>query len=148
MSQQPDHIALVVSRFNERITKALLEEAVAELAKANYAIADDDIFWVPGAVELPLVAQKIAQSKRYQAIICLGAVIRGETAHFDYVCQQVSHGCQRVALDHGLPVIFGVLTTEDVAQAEQRIGGSHGHKGREAALAAVEMLTLMRRFND
>jgi 6,7-dimethyl-8-ribityllumazine synthase len=135
-------IAIVVSRFNTEVTEKLLAGAVTRLDELG--ITASHVSWVPGAVEIPIVAQQLAKSQRYDAIIALGAVIRGETTHYDYVCQQVSYGCQKIALDQQLPVIFGVLTTENDEQALERVGGSHGHKGRDAADAAIEMIQLLR----
>ncbi len=136
-------IAVVTSRFNEAITQALQEGALSQL-KAR-GIRDEDItcIEVPGAVEIPLVAQVLAEKKHYQVIITLGAVIRGETSHYDYVCQMVSHGCQQVALKHQIPVIFGVLTTENEAQAWDRLGGAMGHKGKEVADCALAMQNIL-----
>jgi len=139
-------LAIVVSRFNEEVTGGLLMGAVSRLKELDFATDQVTVVWVPGAVEIPLVAQKLAQTKRYQAIIALGAVIRGETTHYDYVCNQVSEGCQRVSLDEKLPVIFGVLTTENEEQALDRIGGKHGHKGRDAVDAAVEVVSALRQI--
>lgn len=136
-------IAIIVSRFNEKVTQALLEGATTRLQELNFRTGDICIKTVPGAVEIPLVAQRLARSGNYQAIITLGAVIRGETTHYDYVCQQVSDGCQSVMLENDLPVIFGVLTTENGEQALARCGGSHSNKGRECADAAVEMVALL-----
>lgn len=115
------NVAIVTSKFNHEITDKLLETALARLKERN--IADQHIrsVRVPGAIEIPLLAQHLAKQKKYDAILCMGAVIRGETSHYDYVCQQVSYGCQRVALDNHIPVIFGVLTTDDEQQAEARI---------------------------
>src|SRR5262249_4934638 len=101
--------------------------------------------WVPGAIEIPIMVQRLAKTTRYEAIIALGAVIRGETTHYDYVCQQVSYGCQRLALDYNLPVIFGVLTTDTEEQALDRVGGQHGHKGRDAVDTAIEMVKVLRK---
>lgn len=136
-------IAIVISLFNEMITTPLLEGCLARLKERGIDVDAVPVTRVPGAVELPLIAQQYARSGNYQAVICLGAVIRGETGHYDYVCQQVSDGCQQVALTHNIPVIFGVLTTENVEQALDRVGGSHGHKGRYAADAALEMVGIM-----
>lgn len=134
--------AIIISRFNEPVTSKLLEGCLSRLAEAGIEPdAAKDIRWVPGAVEIPLIAQRYARSGDYDAVICLGAVIRGETTHYDYVCQQVSYGCQRVALDHDLPVVFGILTTENADQAYDRLGGAHGHKGVDAAEVALEMTT-------
>jgi 6,7-dimethyl-8-ribityllumazine synthase len=137
-------IAICVSRFNLAITEKLLQGAVERLRELDIPDADMKICWVPGAVELPLAAQQFAQLGNCEAVICLGAVIRGETGHYEYVCQQVSYGCQRVALDYHLPVIFGVLTTENEQQALERVGGKHGHKGREAADTAMTMINLLK----
>lgn len=135
-------IAVICSRFNEPVTKALFEGCLERLSQLNIAVSEHDQAWVPGAIELPIVAQRYAQSG-YDAVICLGAVIRGETSHYDVVCDSVTHGCQRVALDTGVPVILGVLTTENGDQAWDRLGGRHGHKGHDAAETAVEMVRLM-----
>lgn len=137
-------IAIVVSQFNQEITSRLKQGAMSRLLEAGMDQANIIVKEVPGAVEIPLTAQLLAKTKRYQAIICLGAVIRGETSHYDYVCEQVSNGCQRVMLDHEIPVIFGVLTTESEEQALARVGGSEGHKGREAADAALDMINVLK----
>ncbi|MEQ1886313.1 MAG: 6,7-dimethyl-8-ribityllumazine synthase [Bryobacteraceae bacterium] len=129
--------AVVVARFNSDITGKLLEGAVEALKKAN---ADDHkVFSVPGAFELPLAAKKLARRGGYDAIIALGAVIRGETPHFDYVAGEAARGLQNVALDTGIPIIFGVLTTDNLEQAEARAGGALGNKGYDAAMTAIEM---------
>lgn len=138
--------AIVVSRFNETITAKLKSGAVQRLHELGFTEHQVHVVEVPGAVEIPYAAQVLAKTRRYDAIICLGAVIRGETSHYDYVCDQVSQGCQRVMLDQGLPVIFGVLTTENEAQAEARVGGAHGHKGRDAVDCAIEMINLTRTY--
>ena len=140
-------VAIVVSRFNEEVTAKLLEGALARLRERGFHDEHISVAWVPGAVELPIVAQRFASSKTYDAVICLGAVIRGETSHYDYVCEQASQGCQRVALDTGVPVIFGVLTTENDEQAMDRVGGKHGHKGRDAADAAIETVCVLRKLS-
>ena len=139
-------IAVITSRFNEEITSALKAGALSRLAELGFDQNQVSAFDVPGAVEIPLIAKLLAKQKKYAAIICLGAVIRGETSHYDYVCDQVSQGCQQVMLEYDIPLIFGVLTTENDAQAMDRIGGVHGHKGRDAADAAVEMIALMERI--
>jgi 6,7-dimethyl-8-ribityllumazine synthase len=144
--KQPFNIALVVSRFNIDVTQKLYEGAVERLKELNFSDEQISVAWAPGSVEIPLLAQRLAKTNVYAAIICLGAVIRGDTSHYDYVCQQVSYGCQRVALEHDLPVIFGVLTTEDETQALDRVGGQHGHKGRDAVDAAVEMVSVLRQI--
>jgi len=140
MKQSSASIGIVVAEFNRQITDALLAGALSRLQLRGVARDNTQVVWVPGAIELPLMAQQMAKTRRYQAIICLGAVIRGDTDHYDYVCQSVAYGCQRVALDQSLPVIFGVLTTDTEEQAFARIGGSHGHKGEEAAEAALVMI--------
>lgn len=137
----PARIALIVSRFNPEVTEKLLEGALERMRELS--LDNETVVWVPGAVEIPLIAQHLARSNHYHAIIALGAVIRGETTHYDYVCQQVSDGCQKVALENHIPVIFGVLTTEDEEQAQARVGGAHGHKGREAVDAAYQMIGLL-----
>jgi len=137
-------IAIVVSHFNIEITNRLLEGALERLQELS--TKEKLVAWVPGAVEIPLIAQQLARSKDYDAIVTLGAVIRGETTHYDYVCQQVSMGCQQVALENHLPVIFGVLTTENQMQALERVGGKHGHKGREAVDTAFHMINLLRQL--
>lgn len=144
----PFPIALVVGEFNLPITQGLLDGALARLHALNFTENQITVVWVPGAVEIPIIAQRLAKQERYAAIVCLGAVIRGETSHYDYVCDQVSMGCQQVALSHNLPVIFGVLTTDDVAQAKDRIGGAHGHKGEDAIDAAVHMISVLRQLNE
>ncbi|MBI4278982.1 MAG: 6,7-dimethyl-8-ribityllumazine synthase, partial [Armatimonadetes bacterium] len=133
--------AIVVSRFNDVVTRLLLEAAQETLRERG--APEPDVVWVPGSFEIPVAARHAAESGRYQAIICLGGVIRGETAHFDHVAGQAASGIQRVALETGVPVIFGVLTTDTLEQALNRAGGKHGNKGRDAALAAIEMATLL-----
>lgn len=140
-------IALVVSEFNREVTQALQEGAVGQLLKRGISESNISVITVPGAVEIPMVAQRLALTKRYTAIIALGAVIRGETTHYDYVCQQVSHGCQKIALTYDIPVIFGVLTTESDAQAWDRVGGSYGHKGVDAANAALDMVDILQQLD-
>lgn len=139
-------LALVVSRFNQAITDALQKGAMERLSERGIKAQDIMLIEVPGAVEIPLIAKRLALSKKVEIIIALGAVIRGETSHYDTVCEQVSAGCQRVALDHNLPIIFGVLTTENEAQAWDRLGGNHGHKGRDAADAALEMHQILNQL--
>lgn len=137
-------VAIVVSRFNHEVTGKLLEGALGRLRERNFSEEQITVVWVPGAVEIPLAAQRLAQTGRYNALIALGAVIRGETTHYDYVCDQVSQGCSQVALQNDVPVVFGVLTTENEAQAFDRTGGKHGHKGADAVDAAVEMVLTLR----
>jgi 6,7-dimethyl-8-ribityllumazine synthase len=133
---------VVVARFNRDVTEKLLEGAEAMLRKHD--AADVTVAWVPGAYELPLVAKRLAGSGSVDAVVCLGAVIRGETAHFEYVAGEAAAGITRAALDTGVPVIFGVLTVDTREQAIDRLGGKEGHKGEEAALTAIEMVSLFR----
>lgn len=140
-------VAVVVSRFNEEITRPLLDGALSRLKERRFDETQIMVVWVPGAVEIPLAAQRLAQLSKYAAIIALGAVIRGETGHYDYVCDQVSQGCQHVSLQNDVPVLFGVLTTDTEAQARDRSGGAHGNKGRDAVDAAVETVALLRRLS-
>ncbi len=140
-------IALIISRFNENITELLKTGALNRFQELKFPINDEDIFMVPGAVEIPVVASCLAKNGKYDAVVCLGAIIRGETNHYDYVCSQVSYGCQKVAIKYQLPVIFGILTTDNVDQALSRCGGYHGHKGAECADVALEMIEVLRRCN-
>lgn len=137
------NVAVIASRFNEDVTEKLLEGALERLTELEFSDEQITVVKVPGAIELPVTAQRFAKTKKYQAIICIGAVIRGETTHYDYVCEQASDGCLRVSLDHELPVIFGVITTENKEQALARAGGDHGHKGRDAVDAAYEMVSVL-----
>lgn len=140
-------IAMIVSSFNQPVTDELKRGALGYLKE--HGINEDDItvIDVPGAVEIPLIAKRLAMQKNVEVIIALGAVIRGETTHYDYVCDQVSAGCQRVMLDYNIPVIFGVLTTENDQQAEDRLGGKHGHKGIEAAECALSMHAILSQLD-
>ena len=140
------NVAIVVARFHGDITLKLLEGAEARLQELGFTPERITVIWVPGAIEIPLTAQRLARTGNYEAIICLGAVIFGETKHFDYVCQQVSQGCQRVALSQDIPVIFGVLTTNDMQQALDRVGGKKGHVGRQSADAAFELVSVLRQI--
>jgi 6,7-dimethyl-8-ribityllumazine synthase len=144
VSGQGLSIAIVVSRFNELVTRALLSGAQDGLASHGVEPEAVDVAWVPGSFEIPLTARKLAESGRYQAIVCVGAVIRGETPHFDQVANQASSGIARVALDTGVPVIFGIITADTLEQALERAGGKMGNKGYDAAVAAIEMANLMR----
>jgi len=135
--------ALVASRFNELITRKLIDGAQDCLVRHNVAEKNVTLAWVPGAFEIPLVAQRLARAKKYDAIVCLGAVIRGGTPHFDYIASEVSKGIGRVMLEDDVPVVFGVLTTDTVEQAIERAGTKAGNKGWDAALAAIEMADLM-----
>ena len=138
--------AVVVSRFNQPISERLLGACSAELMRCGARPEDIDVVWVPGAFEIPIVARALASSGRYDALVTLGSVIRGETPHFDYVCRGVADGLREVMRDTALPVGFGVLTTDDVGQALARAGGEKGNKGEEAARAAIEMARLMARL--
>lgn len=139
--------AVVVSRYNDSITSKLLSGAVDTLASRG--VADDaiDVAWVPGAWEIPLVAREFAQSGKYAAVLCLGAVIKGETTHDEHINRQVSLSLGRIALDAGIPVLFGVLTCNNLEQAIHRSGGNVGNKGVECAEAAVEMVSLLRKIS-
>lgn len=137
---------IVIGRFNEFIGNKLLGGAIDAVIRHGGAEDNIDIAWVPGAFEIPLVAQKMAQSKNYDAVICLGAVIRGSTPHFDFVASEVSKGIAKVSLDTGLPVIFGVLTTDNIEQAIERAGTKAGNKGYDATVTAIEMANLMANF--
>lgn len=137
-------IGIVVSRFNEFITSKLLSGAIDGLKRLNVNENNIDIAWVPGAFEIPLIASKMAKTKKYDAIICLGAVIRGSTSHYDYVCSEVTKGISQVMLSNELPVIFGVLTTDTIEQAVERAGIKLGNKGFEAAQTAIEMINLIK----
>ncbi len=135
--------ALIVSRFNDFISEKLLSGAIDALKRSGAKDEDIDVVKVPGAFEIPLVAQKVARQKKHHAIICLGAVIRGSTPHFDYVSAEVSKGIASVSLESGIPVIFGVLTTDTIEQAIERAGTKAGNKGWSAAISAVEMANLV-----
>lgn len=137
-------VGIVVARFNEFITSKLLSGALDCLRRENVADEDIEVAWVPGAFEIPLIASEMAQSGRYDAVICLGAVIRGNTSHYDYVCSEVSKGIAQISLKTGIPVMFGVLTTENIEQAIERAGSKAGNKGSECAHGAIEMVNLMR----
>ena len=137
-------VGIVAARFNEFITSKLLSGAIDGLVRHEVAEKDIDVAWVPGAFEIPLIASKVAKSKKYDAVICLGAVIRGSTSHYDYVCSEVSKGIAAVSLAADIPVMFGVLTTENIEQAIERAGTKAGNKGYECAVGAIEMVNLIR----
>ena len=137
-------VGIVAARFNEFITSKLLSGAMDGLIRHDVQEEDIHVAWVPGAFEIPLIASKMAGSGKYDAVICLGAVIRGSTSHYDYVCNEVSKGIAAVGLDSGIPVLFGVLTTENIEQAIERSGSKAGNKGSECAEGAVEMVNLIR----
>ena len=137
---------IVIGRFNEFISSKLYGGAIDGLVRHGADEADIEAAWVPGAFEIPLAAQRLAASKKYDAVICLGAVIRGSTPHFDYVAGEVSKGIAKVSLDAGVPVIFGVLTTDTIEQAIERAGTKAGNKGYDAAVTAIEMANLMKQI--
>ncbi len=141
-------VGIVVGRFNEFITSKLLGGAEDALKRHGVEETDVDIAWVPGAFEIPLIAQKMATSKKYDAVITLGTVIRGSTPHFDYVCNEVAKGVSALNLATGIPVIFGVLTTDSIEQAIERAGTKAGNKGWDAATAAIEMANLCRNIEQ
>lgn len=136
--------AIVVSRFNGFITEKLLDGALDTLGRHDADMDRVSVAWCPGSFEIPLVARRLALSGAYDAVICLGAVIRGETSHYDHVCQAVTAGVSRVSLDADVPVIFGVITTDTIEQAIERAGAKAGNKGADAAVAAIEMVNLLR----
>lgn len=137
-------IGIVAARFNEFITSKLLSGAMDGLYRHGVEQDDIHVAWVPGAFEIPLIASKMAKSGKYDAVICLGAVIRGSTSHYDYVCNEVSKGIAAVSLETGIPVLFGVLTTENIEQAIERAGTKAGNKGYDCALSAIEMINLIQ----
>ncbi len=137
-------IGIVAARFNEFITSKLVSGAMDGLLRHEVREEDIHVAWVPGAFEIPLIASKMANSGKYDAVICLGAVIRGSTTHYDYVCSEVSKGIANVALASSIPVMFGVLTTENIEQAIERSGSKAGNKGYDCALGAIEMVNLIR----
>ncbi|MGN0307616.1 MAG: 6,7-dimethyl-8-ribityllumazine synthase [Lachnospiraceae bacterium] len=140
-------VGIVAGRFNEFITGKLLEGALDGLLRHEVKEEDIEVAWVPGAFEIPLIASKMAKSRKYDAIICLGAVIRGSTTHYDYVCSEVSKGIAAVSLNADIPVMFGVLTTENIEQAIERAGTKAGNKGYDCALGAIEMVNLIREID-
>ncbi len=138
---------VVISRFNEFITKKLLDGAQDALLRHGVSDGDIDIAWVPGSFEIPLVAKKLAQAKKYDAVICLGAVIRGATPHFEYIAAEVTKGIAKVGLDTGLPVSYGIITADTLEQAIERAGTKAGNKGFDAAVGAIEMANLLRNIS-
>ena len=141
-------MGIIVGRFNEFITSKLLGGALDTLERHGVSEQDIDVAWVPGSFEIPIAAQKLASSEKYDAIICLGAVIRGATSHFDYVAAEVSKGVASVGLKAGIPIIFGVLTTDTIEQAIERAGTKAGNKGSEASEAAIEMANLFKEIGQ
>mgnify|MGYP000510719750 CR=1 FL=1 len=146
MTQDGIKVGIVVARFNEFITSKLLGGAMDGLLRHDVKEQDIDVAWVPGAFEIPLIAKKMAKSGKYDAVICLGAVIRGATSHYDYVCNEVSKGIAQVSLNTGIPVLFGVVTTENIEQAIERAGTKAGNKGYDCALGAIEMVNLIKKI--
>ena len=140
-------VGIVAARFNEFITSRLLVGAMDALLRHDVSEDDVHVAWVPGAFEIPLAASKMAKSGKYDAVICLGAVIRGSTSHYDYVCNEVSKGIAAVSLESGIPVLFGVLTTENIEQAIERAGTKAGNKGYDCAVSAIEMVNLIREMD-
>ena len=141
-----EKFCIVVSRFNEFIGGKLLSGAIDELKRHGVEDSNIDVVWCPGAFEIPLIAKKCAKTGKYSAIITLGAVIKGSTSHYDYVCAEVSKGVASVSLETGVPVIFGVLTTENLEQAIERAGTKSGNKGADAAKSAIEMVSLITKI--
>jgi 6,7-dimethyl-8-ribityllumazine synthase len=139
-------VGIVVARLNRDITEKLLDGAERRLRDLGATDEHITVVWVPGAYEVPLAAKTLAHGRHVDAVICLGAVIRGDTPHFEYVAGECAAGIMRVSLDTDIPIVFGVLTTDDVEQANARVGGAEGHKGEEAACAAVEMVALLRQL--
>lgn len=137
-------IGIIVARFNEFITSKLLSGALDGLIRHGAVESDIDVVWVPGAYEIPMIAKKMADSKKYDAVICLGAVIRGSTSHYDYVCNEVAKGVAQVGMSSGVPTIFGVVTTENIEQAIERAGTKAGNKGYDGAMSAIEMANLLK----
>ena len=137
-------VGIVAARFNEFITSKLLSGAMDGLVRHDVQEEDIHVAWVPGAFEIPLIASKMAKSGKYDAVICLGAVIRGSTSHYDYVCAEVSKGIAQTSLETGVPVLFGVLTTDTIEQAIERAGTKAGNKGADCAQSAIEMINLLR----
>lgn len=137
-------VGIVAARFNEFIVNKLVGGAMDALLRHDVREEDIDLAWVPGAFEIPLIAKKMAESGKYDAVICLGAVIRGATSHYDLVCNEAAKGIAHVSLDSGVPVLFGVVTTENIEQAIERAGSKAGNKGYDSAMAAIEMVNLVR----
>ena len=148
LSAEGRSFGIVASRFNDFVVKALLEGAIEAIRRHGGEAGAVDVVWVPGSYEIPVVARELALSGRYDALICLGAVIRGATAHFDYVAGGAAGGISNVALETGVPVIFGVITTESIEQAIERAGTKMGNKGFEAAVSAMEMADIMAKLRE
>jgi 6,7-dimethyl-8-ribityllumazine synthase len=143
-----ERYAIVVSRFNELVTKRLLDGALEAFRRRGVKDERLSVVWVPGAFELPLVADRLARSKKYAAVCCLGAVVQGETSHHEYINQQMAAGIMRAGIDSGVPVLFGVLTCSSMEQALERAGGKVGNKGADAALSAIEMVNVLKQLDS
>jgi 6,7-dimethyl-8-ribityllumazine synthase len=148
MTAREIRIGIVAARFNEFITSRLVGGALDGLRRHDVGEDSIDVAWVPGAFEIPLIAKKMAKSGKYDAVICLGAVIRGSTSHYDYVCNEVSKGIAAVSMETEVPVMFGVVTTENIEQAIERAGTKAGNKGYDCALGAIEMVNLIRTMDQ
>lgn len=146
LSAEGLRLAVVVSRFNDFVTSRLREGALEAIAKAGGKVSEDDVISIPGAWEFPVTVRAMAAGNRYDAIICLGAVIRGDTPHFDYVAGEAARGIADASAETGVPMAFGILTTNTVEQATDRAGGAHGNKGFDAAMTAIEMALLLRKL--
>jgi 6,7-dimethyl-8-ribityllumazine synthase len=146
LTVESEKFCIVISRFNEFISSKLLSGAIDELKRHGVDEMNIDVYWCPGAFEIPLVAKKCAKSGKYNAVITLGAVIKGSTSHYDYVCAEVSKGVANVSLETGVPIIFGILTTENLEQAIERAGTKSGNKGADAAKSAIEMANLIKQI--
>ena len=146
VAKESTKVCIVAARFNEFIVSKLVEGANDGLVRHGVDADNIDVAWVPGAFEIPLIAKKVAKSGKYDAVICLGTVIRGETSHYDYVCAEVSKGIAQVSLEAEIPVMFGILTTDTIEQAVVRAGTKAGNKGYDCALGAIEMINLMEKL--
>ncbi len=146
-AESEDRFAIVISRFNDFIGSKLLDGAVDTFKRLNVKEENIDVIWVPGAFEIPLTAQCAAKTKKYSAILALGAIIKGSTDHYDYVCAELSKGIASVSLNYGVPVLFGVLTTDTIEQAIERAGTKAGNKGADCAKSAIEMVNVIKKIN-
>lgn len=147
LSVKGKKFGLVVSRFNEFITKRLLDGAIDRLVRSGANESDVEVAWVPGAFEIPLACMKMAETKKYDALIAIGAIIRGATPHFEFVSSELAKGISKISLDAGIPVVFGVITTDSIEQAIERAGTKSGNKGAQAAESAIEMVNLLDSIN-
>ena len=147
VANENDRFCIVIARFNDFIGSKLLEGAIDTFKRLNVKEENIDVIWTPGAFEIPLMAQYAAKSKKYNAIIALGAIIKGSTSHYDYVCAELSKGIATVSMNTGIPVLFGVLTTDTIEQASERAGTKAGNKGADCAKSAIEMANVIRKIN-